>query len=137
LRYLRLSKQTVGWLANAVNLCRLSRFALTYSWVDGSGLAALVNGRQFNGLVSLSFPSCQITTPMIRLLVRQPGVARIRELDLYENHIGYAGAAALIESPNLGSLRALNLEGQQFGPEVEERLRQRFPFVRLSLRRDI
>jgi uncharacterized protein (TIGR02996 family) len=130
----RLNRGSVSWLDSARILRRLSSVTLSQSWVLGSFIAALVSEDQFGGLVSLRLRSCSNTSSAIRMLVRGPGVARLRELDLVRprtcrSRIDTA-ATALIQSPYLRNLRALNLEGQLFSGDLAERLRQRFPFVR-------
>jgi uncharacterized protein (TIGR02996 family) len=132
-------RRDIAWFDSARDLHRLSSVTLSYCRALGSFLAALVSERQFPGLMTLRFRWCEGVSHSIRSLMRQPGVARLRLLDLKDAYITLATALAVIESPNLRDPRALNLNRRWLSNPalVEERLRQRFPLVPVSLRYQI
>jgi uncharacterized protein (TIGR02996 family) len=127
------------WLDRATALRRLSTITISQSWATGDFLSALVREHQFGCLVSLRFRSCRNMSRSIRTMLREPGVARLQELEVSRRPesrapdcLSEVAVAALIESPHLRDLRALNLEGQRFSRETKGRLRRRFPLVKFS-----
>jgi uncharacterized protein (TIGR02996 family) len=100
-------------------LGRLEELDLNAKGPAAELVGALLESVSLGALRSLRLKWCALGDEQTARLVRHPWVARLRRLDLSNNHIADEGATAILDSPHLGGLDWLNLRGN---PAAEGRL---------------
>lgn len=131
LRFLTLSVpvQAGEWqhLATSPFLGRLEELNLNSKGPPGEMVEAFVNSAALPALTTLRLTWCTLGDEHTARLVGHPWVARLRRLDLANNHIAAEGGQAVADSPHLDRIEFLNLRGNPVADTwVAELLRRRF-----------
>ncbi|WP_431917757.1 TIGR02996 domain-containing protein [Nonomuraea jabiensis] len=119
LSYMDLGPNGAELLAASLRTDRLRALELRYCRIGDAGLAALAASPYLGGLRRLHLQRNRVSAEGVRSLHRFP---ELTELDLRYNHIGEAGAEALIAAPFAGSLARLWLYGSDVGRDGVRKL---------------
>ncbi|MEV4359482.1 TIGR02996 domain-containing protein [Nonomuraea sp. NPDC049625] len=119
LSYLDLGPNGAELLATLLRTDGLRALELRYCRIGDAGLAALAASPYLGGLRRLHLQRNRVSAEGVRSLHR---FTELTELDLRYNHIGEAGAEALIAAPFAGSLARLWLYGSDVGKDGVRRL---------------
>ncbi|MGV9380341.1 TIGR02996 domain-containing protein [Nonomuraea sp. NPDC003707] len=119
LSYLDLGPNGAELLVTLLRTDRLRALELRYCRIGDAGLAALAASPYLGGLRRLHLQRNRVSAEGVRSLHR---FTELTELDLRYNHIGEAGAEALIAAPFAGSLARLWLYGSDVGKDGVRRL---------------
>ncbi|MGW4962187.1 TIGR02996 domain-containing protein [Nonomuraea sp. NPDC004186] len=119
LSYLDLGPNGAELLATLLRTDGLQALELRYCRIGDAGLAALAASPYLGGLRRLHLQRNRVSAEGVCSLHR---FTELTELDLRYNHIGEAGAEALIAAPFAGSLARLWLYGSDVGKDGVRRL---------------
>ncbi|MFG6194589.1 TIGR02996 domain-containing protein [Nonomuraea sp. JJY05] len=119
LSYLDLGPDGAELLAASLRTDRLRTLELRYCRIGDAGLAVLAASPYLGGLRRLHLQRNRVSAEGVRSLHRFP---ELTELDLRYNHLGEAGAEALIAAPFAGSLARLWLYGSDVGRDGVRKL---------------
>lgn len=90
---------------------------------DYQALLQAIDGAR---LAYLGLRNAEIADPLAQWLAGEAWVAKLQVLDLSMGTLGDVGAQALLDSPHLDGILALNLTHHYIGPELQARLSKRF-----------
>ncbi len=115
-------------LAEGAGMPALSTLELTFNQrLTHRGVAALAASPRMRALESLWIRQCPgLGAEGAHALADAPGAVGLRDLNLLECKLGPEGARALVESPHLGSLKTLQVSGNQLDDATRALLRARF-----------
>ncbi len=95
-------------------------------------VAPFLDGSAWPQLRSLALRNSEFPADIAKALQTAPVASRLESLDLSLGKTCDACAQALLENPALKGLKSLNLHYNYISLALEEKLRERFPFVILS-----
>ena len=108
-------------------LGRLRELVLNAKGPADEMVDTLVGSASLPALRALRLPWCHLEDEHVGRLVGHPWAARLRRLDLSNNVVTAEGGLALVNSPHLDRLVALNLRGNPVADTwVAEKLHRRF-----------
>jgi Ran GTPase-activating protein (RanGAP) involved in mRNA processing and transport len=107
-------------------LANLRDLSLYFNALRDSGLKTLLASDRVEGLRSLNIAHCELSKEAGVLLGHCERLAGLRQLTLWGNDLGDRGATALIRSPHLQQLEALDATSDTFSKRGHARLKAHF-----------